>query len=115
MMKLRQFELMLDTVATFANALPEVLTAAAANAQKFVLDDQVGVGGESVGGMLMAISDRPQQEGLHREPIQRNRNQLLGASMVCPSSACPTLIKGNRASRANPVPPPLQLRQASTY
>jgi hypothetical protein len=34
--KLRQFELMLDTVAKFGNAHPEVFTAALANAQKFV-------------------------------------------------------------------------------
>jgi regulator of protease activity HflC (stomatin/prohibitin superfamily) len=53
--KLRQFELMLDTVAKFANAHPEVLTAALANAQKFVPNVQVGSGGDSGGGMLMGI------------------------------------------------------------
>jgi hypothetical protein len=53
--KLRQFELMLDTIAKFANAHPEVFTAALANAQKFVPNVQVGSGGEGVAGMLMAI------------------------------------------------------------
>src|SRR5258708_8738763 len=53
--KLRQFELMLDTIAKFANAHPEVFTAALANAQKFVPNVQVGAGGEGVAGMLMAI------------------------------------------------------------
>src|SRR5215470_5919797 len=53
--KLRQFELMLDTIAKFANAHPEVFTAALANAQKFVPNVQVGTGGEGVSGMLMAI------------------------------------------------------------
>jgi hypothetical protein len=53
--KLRQFELMLDTIAKFANAHPEVFTAALANAQKFVPNVQVGVGGDGVAGMLMAI------------------------------------------------------------
>jgi len=53
--KLRQFELMLDTVARFANAHPEVFTAALANAQKFVPNVQVGAGAEGVSGMLMAI------------------------------------------------------------
>jgi hypothetical protein len=53
--KLRQFELMLDTVAKFANAHPEVFTAALANAQKFVPNVQVGGGSDGVAGMLMAI------------------------------------------------------------
>jgi len=53
--KLRQFELMLDTIAKFANAHPEVFTAALANAQKFVPNVQVGTSGEGVSGMLMAI------------------------------------------------------------
>ena len=53
--KLRQFELMLDTIAKFANAHPEVFTAALANAQKFVPNVQVGAGGDGVAGMLMAI------------------------------------------------------------
>jgi len=53
--KLRQFELMLDTVARFGNAHPEVYTAALANAQKFVPNVQVGTGGEGVSGMRMAI------------------------------------------------------------
>ena len=54
--KLRQFELTLDTVARFANAHPEVLTAALSNAQKFVPNVQVGAGGgDGVSGMLMAI------------------------------------------------------------
>ena len=53
--KLRQFELMLDTVAKFGNAHPEVFTAALANAQKFVPNVQVGAGGEGVTGMLAAI------------------------------------------------------------
>jgi hypothetical protein len=53
--KLRQFELMLDTVAKFATAHPEVFTAALTNAQKFVPNVQVGAGGDGVAGMLMAI------------------------------------------------------------
>ena len=53
--KLRQFELVLDTIARFANAHPEVFTAALANAQKFVPNVQVGAGGDGVAGMLMAI------------------------------------------------------------
>ncbi|MDX2205838.1 MAG: SPFH domain-containing protein [Hyphomicrobiaceae bacterium] len=57
--KLRQFELMLDTLAKFANAHPEVLTSALANAQKFVPNVQVGGGssgsGEGLAGLLMAI------------------------------------------------------------
>ena len=40
--KLRQFELMLETIAKFGNAHPEVFTAALANAQKFVPNVQVG-------------------------------------------------------------------------
>jgi regulator of protease activity HflC (stomatin/prohibitin superfamily) len=58
--KLRQFELMLDTISKFANAHPEVLTAALANAQKFVPNVQVGSGGgEGITGMLMAIFGQP--------------------------------------------------------
>ncbi len=54
--KLRQFELALDTLARFANAHPEVLTTALANAQKFVPSVQVGAGSsEGIAGMLMAI------------------------------------------------------------
>ena len=53
--KLRQFELMLDTIAKFANSHPEVFTAALANAQKFVPNVQVGAGGEGVAGLLTAI------------------------------------------------------------
>jgi hypothetical protein len=53
--KLRQFELMLETVAKFANSHPEVFTAALANAQKFVPNVQVGAGGEGVAGLLTAI------------------------------------------------------------
>src|SRR5262249_27406600 len=54
--KLRQFELTLDTLSRFANAHPEVFTAALANAQKFVPNVQVGSGGaDGVGGLLMAI------------------------------------------------------------
>jgi hypothetical protein len=54
--KLRQFELLLDTISRFANAHPEVFTAALANAQKFVPNVQVGAGGaDGVGGLLMAI------------------------------------------------------------
>jgi hypothetical protein len=46
---------MLDTVAKFANAHPEVFTTALANAQKFVPNVQVGAGGEGVTGLLTAI------------------------------------------------------------
>src|SRR6516162_1382609 len=53
--KLRQFELTLDTIAKFANAHPDVFTAALTNAQKFVPNVQVGTSGESISGMLMAI------------------------------------------------------------
>jgi len=54
--KLRQFELMLETIAKFANAHPEVFTAALTNAQKFVPNVQVGGGGgDGIAGMLMAI------------------------------------------------------------
>ena len=56
--KLRQFELMLETVSKFVNAHPEVLTAALSNSQKFVPAVQVGAGtggGEGISGMLMAI------------------------------------------------------------
>jgi hypothetical protein len=54
--KLRQFELALDTLSRFANAHPEVLTTALANAQKFVPSVQVGGGSnEGIAGMLMAI------------------------------------------------------------
>src|SRR5262249_28111704 len=53
--KLRQFELMLDTIGKFANAHPEVLTAALANSQKFVPNVQVGSGGgEGVTGIVVA-------------------------------------------------------------
>ncbi len=53
--KLRQFELMLETISRFATAHPEVFTAALTNAQKFVPNVQVGGGGDGVGGLLMAI------------------------------------------------------------
>jgi hypothetical protein len=56
--KLRQFELMLDTISKFANAHPQVLTAALSNSQKFVPAVQVGAGtggGDAISGMLMAI------------------------------------------------------------
>jgi hypothetical protein len=53
--KLRQFELLLDTLAKFANTHPEVFTAALANAQKFVPNVQVGADRDGVAGMLMAI------------------------------------------------------------
>jgi hypothetical protein len=62
--KLRQFELLLDTVAKFANAHPEVFTAALANAQKFVPNVQVGTAGEGVSGMLMAILGQTLAGGL---------------------------------------------------
>ena len=55
--KLRQFELTLDTIAKFLNANPQVLTAALANSQKFVPHVQVGGGGGDGGlsGIMMAI------------------------------------------------------------
>jgi hypothetical protein len=54
--RLRQFELMLDTVAKFANAHPDVFKAALSNSQKFVPNVQVGTGGsDGIAGMLMAI------------------------------------------------------------
>lgn len=54
--RLRQFELALDTASRFANAHPEVFTAALSNAQKFVPNVQVGSGAaDGVAGMLMAI------------------------------------------------------------
>ena len=54
--KLRQFELMLDSIFKFANAHPEVLTTAISNSQKFVPNVQVGGNeGGGVAGMLMAI------------------------------------------------------------
>ncbi len=54
--RLRQFELALDTTSRFANAHPEVFTAALSNAQKFVPNVQVGSGGaDGIAGMLMAI------------------------------------------------------------
>jgi hypothetical protein len=54
--KLRQFELTLDTIAKFANAHPDVFKAALSNSQKFVPHVQVGAGGaDGVAGMLMAI------------------------------------------------------------
>lgn len=53
--KLRQFELMLETISKFANAHPQVLTAALTNAQKFVPNVQVGGGGDGIAGMLSAI------------------------------------------------------------
>ena len=54
--KLRQFELTLDTISKFLNAHPEVLTAALANSQKFVPNVQVGGSGDSgVSGLMMAI------------------------------------------------------------
>ena len=55
--KLRQFELTLETISKFLNAHPEVLTAALANSQKFVPNVQVGGGGgdSGISGMMMAI------------------------------------------------------------
>jgi hypothetical protein len=53
--RLRQFELALDKIFGFANAHPEVLTAALSNAQKFVPNIQVGTEGGSVGGLLTAL------------------------------------------------------------
>jgi hypothetical protein len=54
--RLRQFELTIETISKFVNAHPEVLTAALTNAQKFV--PQVSVGGSNdsgIGGMLLGI------------------------------------------------------------
>jgi SPFH domain/Band 7 family protein len=54
--RLRQFELTIETISRFVNAHPEVLTAALTNAQKFV--PQVSVGGSNdsgIGGMLLGI------------------------------------------------------------
>jgi regulator of protease activity HflC (stomatin/prohibitin superfamily) len=67
--RLRQFELMLDAFAKFANTHPEVLTAALANAQKFVPNVQVGAGGEGVNGLLMAILGQNLAAGRQSGPI----------------------------------------------
>ena len=53
--RLRQFELTLDTIAKFANAHPEVLTAALTNAQKFVPNISVGSSDGGLNGLLMAL------------------------------------------------------------
>ena len=53
--KLRQFELTLETVSKFVTAHPEVLTAALSNSQKFVPNVQVGGGGEGISSLLMAV------------------------------------------------------------
>ena len=54
--RLRQFELAIDRVFGFADKNPQVLTAALANAQKFVPNIQVGASeGGGVGGLLTAL------------------------------------------------------------
>jgi hypothetical protein len=53
--RLRQYELLVDKLFDFANAHPDVLTVALANAQKFVPNIQVGKEDGGVGGLLMAL------------------------------------------------------------
>ena len=53
--RLRQYELLVDKLFDFANGHPDVLTAALANAQKFVPNIQVGKEDGGVGGLLMAL------------------------------------------------------------
>jgi hypothetical protein len=53
--RLRQYELLVDKMFGFANAHPEVLTAALTNAQKFVPNIQVGNEGNAMGGLLTAL------------------------------------------------------------
>ena len=54
--RLRQYELLVDKLSGFANAHPEVLTAALTNAQKFVPNVEVGRGEESgISGLLMGL------------------------------------------------------------
>ncbi len=53
--RLRQYELLVDKLFEFANAHPEVLTAALTNAQKFVPNIQVGAQDGGVSGLLMAL------------------------------------------------------------
>jgi len=53
--RLRQYELLVDKLFMFANAHPEVLTAALTNAQKFVPNIQVGRDEGGVGGLLTAL------------------------------------------------------------
>jgi hypothetical protein len=58
--KLRQFELVLDTVARFGKAHPQVFTAAFANAQEFVPNVQAG-GGRSQSAHPPAAQIPPRQ------------------------------------------------------
>jgi hypothetical protein len=53
--RLRQYELLVDKVFGFANAHPEVLTAALTNAAKFVPNIQVGSEGSGMTGLLTAL------------------------------------------------------------
>jgi len=53
--RLRQYELLVDKAFGFANAHPEVLTAALGNAQKFVPNIQVGSEGNGMTGLLTAL------------------------------------------------------------
>ena len=52
--RLRQFELAVDKMFSFADSHPDVLTAALSNAQKFVPNIQVGAT-EGGGGLLTAL------------------------------------------------------------
>src|SRR5262245_51571711 len=83
--QLRQFELTLETLSKFANAHPEVFTAALANAQKFVPNVQVGSGGGNAGGsgslldaagLLGGLLTAGQSGPAQPQPAATSRGQL---------------------------------------
>jgi hypothetical protein len=85
--QLRQFELTLETLSKFANAHPEVLAAALTNAQKFVPQTSINLGGAGGSGSLLDAA------GL--------LGGLLTAGQGAPAQPA-------AAPRATPGPPPVQ-------
>lgn len=79
--KLRQFELTLETLSKFVNAHPQVLTAALTNAQKFVPNVQVGGGGgDGISSMLMAILGQSLATGSPAVPFVPGTQAQPGAT-----------------------------------
>jgi hypothetical protein len=79
--RLRQYELLVDKVFGFANAHPEVLTTALANAQKFVPNIQVGKEENGMAGLLMALLG---QSLSHASPVPAPAGQPVTAPGTAP-------------------------------
>ena len=87
--QLRQFELTLETLSKFANAHPEVLSAALSNAYKFVPQTSINLGSGGGSGSLLDAAG------------------LLGGLLTAGQSGPPQPQQPVAPARAGPTPPPV--------